>query len=60
MTGKRRNMFQKPTVYPHLTDNITIQRCKLTLRKTLSNENISMMLNALPHLTYSNSAHRGQ
>jgi len=53
-------MFQKPTVYPYLTDNITIQRCNMTLWKTLSNENISTTLNALPHLTYSNSAHRGQ
>jgi len=53
-------MFQKPTVYPYLTDNVTMQRCNMTLWKTLSNEKISIMLNAPPQLTYSNSAYRGQ
>jgi hypothetical protein len=50
-------MFEKPTVCPYLTDNVIIQRCNLTLWNILSNDNISMMLNAPPHLTYSNSAH---
>lgn len=53
-------MFQKLTVYLYLTDNVTIQRCNLTLWNTLSNENTSMMLNAPSCLTYSNSAYRGQ